>query len=90
MTTNPRFALGRLVATPGALEALTDSSQAPAHFLGRHASGDWGDVGPEDRRLNDEALRDGTRILSVYHTAKGVKLWIISEADRSSTCILLP
>jgi hypothetical protein len=90
MTTAPRFRLGTLTTTPGALAALVQSGQSPAHFLARHASGDWGDVGPEDRRLNDEALRDGSRILSCDHTAKGVRLWVITEADRSSTCILLP
>jgi hypothetical protein len=78
------------MATPAALETLAKSGQSPAHVLLRHASGDWGDVGPEDRRLNDEAVRDGSRILSAYRTAKGVKLWVITEADRSSTCILLP
>ena len=56
----------------------------------RHVSGDWGDLGPEDWRLNSQALRQGTRLLSVYHTAKGVKLWVISEADRSLTTVLLP
>ncbi len=90
MTIDPRFPLGRLLATPHALEALADSGQSPAEFLARHATGDWGDVGPDDWRLNGQALRDGTRILSAYHTTRGVKVWIITEADRSSTCILLP
>jgi hypothetical protein len=86
----PRFPLGQLVATPGALAALVASGQAPAEFLARHQAGDWGDLCPEDRRANEQALRQGARLLSAYHTAKGVKLWIITEADRSSTCILLP
>jgi hypothetical protein len=90
MTRAPLFPLGTLTATPGALATLVQSGQSPADFLARHVSGDWGDVGPEDRRLNNEALRGGTRLLSAYATANGVKLWIITEADRSQTTILLP
>ena len=82
----PLFPLGQIVATPGALEALTDARQSPVEFLARHARGDWG----EDKALNDEAVKDGSRILSAYRTKVGVKLWVITEADRSSTCILLP
>ena len=85
-----KFTLGEVVATPGALEALAESNQTPFVFLNRHIRGDWGDVCPEDAELNDEALHDGSRILSAYMTAKGEKLWIITEADRSSSCILLP
>jgi hypothetical protein len=84
------FPLGRLVATPGALEALAESGQSPADFLNRHASGDWGDVCAEDKRLNDQAVKDGTRLLSAYRTTAGTRLWVITEADRSSTCCLLP
>ncbi len=90
MTRPHLFRAGTLTATPGALSALVQSGQSPAEFLARHLSGDWGDVGPEDWRLNNEALQDGTRLLSVYHTAKGVTLWMITEADRSQTTILLP
>jgi hypothetical protein len=79
-----------LVATPGALQAIADSGQTPLDFLSRHARGDWGDVDAEDSKLNDAAVLAGERILSAYRTAQGVKLWIITEADRSSTCILLP
>jgi hypothetical protein len=86
----PRFPLGQLVARPGALAALVDSGQSVTDFLSRNVRGDWGDLCPEDRRLNDQALRQGARLLSAYTTAKGVKLWVITEADRSSTCILLP
>lgn len=84
------FQLGTIVATPGALEALADAGQHPAEFLSRHMSGDWGELCREDKRTNGEALRHGLRILSAYRTRKGVKLWVITEADRSSTCILLP
>lgn len=82
--------LGRVVATPGALDALEKASQSPLTFLQRHARHDWGDVCDEDRDANERALDDDTRIMSVYHTAKGDKIWVITEADRSSTCILLP
>ena len=86
----PKFSLGKLVATPGALEALTDAGQSPMDFVSRHVRGDWGDCCEEDRQANEEALRYGTRLLSVYRTAKGTKIWVITEADRSSTCVLLP
>jgi hypothetical protein len=86
----PKFQLGQLVATPGALRALEEAGQSPAFFLEKHMSGDWGEVNDEDKRLNDEALVIGERLLSAYRTLKGVKFWIITEADRSSTCCLLP
>jgi len=86
----PLFSLGQCVATPGALAALEEAGQTPADFLARHQGGDWGDIAPADKGMNEQALRDGARIFSVYVTAKGVKLWVITEADRASTCILLP
>ena len=86
----PRFSLGRVVATPGALEALEDAGQLPDEFLRRHSSGDWGDVDDHDRRENEFSVENGFRILSAYQTNKGVKLWVITEADRTSTCLLLP
>jgi hypothetical protein len=85
-----RFSLGQTVATPGALAALTEAGQSPCEFLHRHCSGDWGDVDAEDQQSNEDALLHGERLLSAYRTAKGVKLWVITVADRSSTCILLP
>lgn len=87
---HPRFSLGRLVATPGALEALEEAGQNPTEFLGRHVKGDWGECDAEDRQANDDALVHRTRLFSVYRTRKDVKIWVITEADRSSTCILLP
>jgi hypothetical protein len=84
------FKLGQTVTTPGALNALTDAQQAPAEFLARHLRGDWGEVSPEDKEANDQAVLDGTRILSAYRTALGTKLWVITEADRSATTIVLP
>jgi len=85
-----KFPLGRVVATPDALEALQEAGQSPAFFLDRHAVGDWGSVCDDDKQANDEALVNGGRLLSAYKTLKGVRLWVISEADRSSTCVLLP
>jgi hypothetical protein len=86
----PKFSLGHLTATPGALQALQEAGQSPAVFLAKHVQGDWGEVCDEDKRLNDQALVSGERLLSAYRTVKGVRLWIITEADRSSTCLLLP
>jgi hypothetical protein len=95
MQTVAKFPLGRLAATPGALEAMEASGQEPGFFIARHAAGDWGEVGAEDQQLNNEALVSGDRILSAYQTLKGVKLWIITEATdddghRAGTTILLP
>jgi hypothetical protein len=86
----PKFPLGKIVSTPGALDALNESGQTPFELLSRHLAGDWGIVDDEDKQANDDALIHGERLLSAYHTTKGVKLWIITEADRSSTCLLLP
>jgi hypothetical protein len=90
-----KFKLGRVVGTPAALEAITDSGESIWTFLARHLACDWGDLDAEDKRLNDEALENGSRLLSAYQTAKGVKLWVITEAaddrgNRASTCILTP
>ncbi len=87
----PKFNLGKIVATPGALEALEQSGQSPSVFLSRHVQGDWGILDDEDKQLNDQALIDGSRLLSAYRSLKGnTKIWLITEADRSSTCLLLP
>ena len=85
-----KFPLGQTVATPGALEALEASGQTPDFFLDKHVQGDWGTVDDEDKRANDQALIDGERIVSAYKTLLGEKIWVITEADRSSTTILLP
>lgn len=84
------FHLGQLLATPGALAAIEDAGQTPAEFVEHHRQGDWGEVCDDDRLANDQALKEGTRLLSAYRTSKGVRLWIITEADRSATTILLP
>lgn len=82
--------LGQIVTTPGALEALEKAGRTLAEFLARHRTGDWGDVDAEDWRVNNEALSGGGRLLSAYTIGEGVRIWIITEADRSSTCVLLP
>jgi len=84
------FPLGQIVATPAALKALEQAGQLPAEFLQRHSQGDWGDICNEDWQLNDQSLEQGMRILSAYHLNSGVQIWIITEADRSATTILLP
>jgi hypothetical protein len=86
----PRFPLGQIVATPGALDALAEAGERPATLLKRHLNGDWGEVDEHDRHENDRSLADGCRLLSAYTLATGMKLWIITEADRSSTTLLLP
>jgi len=86
-----RFPLGRIVATPGALEVLAATGTDPLALLSRHQSGDWGEVPPEDARENELSVREGYRVLSSYRVEEdGSKIWVITEADRSSTCILLP
>lgn len=85
-----RFQLGRMYLTPGAIEALTNSGQMASEFLHRHQSGDWGDLSEGDRQENEFSIDKCLRIFSAYHTAKGEKLWVITEADRSATTVLLP
>ena len=85
-----KFPLGQIVATPGVLEALEQSGQTAAFFLDKHAQGDWGEVSNGDKKLNDEALVSGERLLSAYRTLKNERIWVITEADRSSTCLLKP
>jgi hypothetical protein len=82
------FPLGRLLATPGALREVPEPEIRVA--LHRHARGDWGEVGEEDRIANDVAVTDGERVLSAYVTDGGVRFWVITEADRSATTVLLP
>lgn len=86
----PKFPIGKLVGTTGALAALSEAGQSPMQFVSRHVAGDWGDCCPEDLQANEDALRNGDRLFSVYRTAKGQKIWVITESDRSVTTILLP
>ena len=83
-----RFPLGRTVITRGALDALDETDVRAG--IARHALGDWGDLCPDDKQANNDALSAGARLLSAYHTGAGRKFWIITEADRSVTTVLLP
>lgn len=84
----PRFELGKLYLTPGAQAALPEAERLIA--LARHVTGDWGDCGAEDWRENDFSLDQQLRLFSVYHLPEGTKFWVITEADRSATTVLLP
>jgi hypothetical protein len=89
-----KFALGRVVVTPGCLEVLMKVGVGPLSLLARHVAGDWGDLDLHDRLQNDMAITNGARIMSAY-VVRGVKIWIITEAtddegERESTCLLLP
>ena len=88
----PAVPLGRLVATPGVMALLTDAAAqtALASCIDRHASGDWGNVCAEDAAANDRAVTQGARVLSAYTLPGDTKIWIITEADRSVTTVLLP
>ena len=111
VTSSPRgplFPLGRVLATPGAQQALAiaeahrghgarrtgagapASDSLVASLLARHVSGDWGQLDAEDQAANEQALAHGARILSAYDLATGTRIWIITEADRSATTLLLP
>jgi len=84
------FPLGQVLATPSALIALEVAGHDAAVFLGRHLQGDWGELDPPDWQANDQALAHSGRILSVYTLRDGQQLWIITDADRSTTTLLLP
>jgi hypothetical protein len=84
------FRMGQIVATPGALRALERAGEAPQRFLERHVCGDWGDLDEEDRQENALSLEHSFRLLSAYQTTAGEKLWVITEANRTLTTILLP
>jgi len=106
----PRFALGRVVATPGALALIHATNSNPFVLLAKHVTGDWGEIDPEDVVTNEDALEHGLRVLSVYRlplqsvVEKGAapvqpsqeaddhdnRIWLITEADRSVTTLLLP
>ena len=94
MTTQPNrqplFPLGQVLATPGALEAIDAAGQTPVEFIARHHVGDWGDLDEEDKQENRLSIEQGYRILSAYQTNANVKIWVITEADRSATTLLLP
>lgn len=90
LPTIPLFPFGQIVATPGALALLEKANKSPLEFLSRHLRGDWGDLCQEDKTENELSLKFGFRLLSSYPVTKTKKLWIITEADRSVTTLLLP
>ena len=85
-----RFPLGRIVATPGALAALEEAGDRPGTFLKRHVTGDWGQLDEHERQENEVSVQRGFRLLSAYTLSNGTRIWIITEADRSVTTLLLP
>ena len=95
-TSNPKFRLGRIVITPGAIAALAKSNQDPKIFISKHQSGNYGCLCEEDKKANDEAIaNEGNpskqqRVMSSYKTSKGEVLWVITEHDRSVSTLLLP
>ena len=80
----PKFSLGQVVATPGALAALQEAQDSFWPYLRRHSNGDWGEVNTEDAAENDLSLREGFRLLSAYTITSGITIWIITERDRSA------
>lgn len=84
-----RLPLGIVCATPGALALLCRAGLSPAILLARHQAGDWGEVAPEDALENDRSVIEGFRVLSSYCVSDG-RIWVITEADRSATTLLLP
>ena len=90
MAMERRFRLGTVLMTPGAIKAFERTGEDPDTYLARHASGDWGDINEQDKQENEFSLKHNLRLLSAYHLADGTKIWIITEADRSATTILLP
>lgn len=98
MTTQlqPKFKLGQIVATPGALEALECNNTNGLEYVKRHAAGDWGDMSADDKAANDASVEDGSRIFSAYLLPDETRLWVITEAamdgkhDRQATTLLLP
>jgi hypothetical protein len=84
----PKFSLGHIVATPGALRDIPNEEILAA--LARHANGDWGTLEPHDLAVNESALANGGRLFSAYDSLGGIRFWIITEWDRSATTILLP
>jgi hypothetical protein len=85
-----KFQPGHILATPGALAALEASGEALFDYLSRHIQGDWGEINEHDRYENELSLIHGFRLLSAYTLHNGTKIWIITEADRSATTLLLP
>lgn len=85
-----KFHAGQTRATPAALEAMKNAGHMASEFLSRHVTGDWGDHDPEQKAMNDTALQNGEPLHSIYHLSNGQEIWVFTEADRSTTTILLP
>lgn len=85
----PLFPAGQFVATPGALSLLEQANKSPLEFVSRHLRGDWGDLCQDDKAENELSLKHGFRLMSSYQVTETEKLWIITEADRSVTTLLL-
>ena len=83
------FALGQLVATPGAIHAAHEAGDNLLLYICRHSAGDWGDLDAADMKANAEALKEDLRILSAYHLITGEKIYVITEWDRSYTTVML-
>jgi hypothetical protein len=90
LPTIPLFPAGQMVATPGALALLEQANRSPLEFLSRHLRGDWGDLCQDDKTENELSLKNGFRLMSSYQVTDTDWLWIITEADRSVTTLLLP
>ena len=88
--TIPLLSAGQIVSTPGALALLEQAGKSPLEFLSRHLRGDWGDLCQDDKTENELSLKYGFRLMSCYQVTDREKLWIITEADRSVTTLLLP
>jgi hypothetical protein len=89
-TRRPLFSLGDVVITPGALDAFKATGERITRYLAMHQCGEWGQLDRHDIRENEYALKHGLRLLSAYHLQDNIKIWIWTEADRSSTCVMLP
>jgi len=89
-TRRPLFSLGQVVATPGALEAFAMTGELVTSYVAKHQCGEWGMLDRHDIRANEQAVKHGARLLSAYQLRDDTKIWIITEADRSSTTVLLP
>jgi hypothetical protein len=90
LPTIPLFTAGQIVGTPGALALLEQANRSPFEFLSRHLRGDWGDLCQDDKTENELSLKHGFRLMSRYRVSDTQMLWIITEADRSVTTLLLP
>jgi hypothetical protein len=89
-TSGPKFELGQVVATPGAIELLVGAGRSPVEFIARHVRGEWGDLDEHDRLVNESALQHGGRLLSSYIVTGDQRVWLITESDRSATTLLRP